>query len=314
MINKNEHILITGGGGFIGSHLVEFLLKKGYLYIYSLDRNITNKNNIEGCTYIRGHLSNFDELLELFKLYKFNYVFHLAGNSDVGFSDKFPFLDFESNAFCTLNLFKVADIVGVKKIIFTSSAAVYGQPEFVPVTENHPLNPVSNYAVSKLYGEKLAIMFNKSYNVRSTVVRIFSTYGPRQPRYILFDLLRKLNKNPFQINMLGTPDTVRDYIYVEDTVRAFYEIMISEGTNGEVFNLSGGNPIKIIDFISLVCEIMGINPDINFSNESWKGDIKIFNADISKLKSVTGFVPTVSLREGIINTVNYFKEFNFNSI
>lgn len=305
----NDKILITGGKGFVGSHLVDLLVKTGYCSVYSLDRASCKSININHhCSYLIGDVSDLNTLRALFNSYKFKYVFHFAGNSSVPLSNQEPLIDFQSNALGTLNLFQVANNSEVDKIIFTSSAAVYGQPIFTPVTEEHPLNPISNYALTKLYGEKLAIAYNHTYNVRSSVLRIFSTYGPRQPRYILFDLLKKIEADSNCIKMLGSPETVRDYIYVEDTANAFYKVMQSQEADGQVFNLSGGKPITILNLIQLVCQILGVNPEIRFTESSWKGDIKEFNGDISKIKTITDFEPRISLEEGIGRTIEWFRD------
>lgn len=307
-MNKTDFILITGGGGFIGSHLVDFLVDLGLINVISIDRNlqtIVARNPL--CCYHQVDISNKDSMENIFKLYPIKYIFHLAGNSNVPLSNENPYIDFNSNALGTLNLYQLAKSFKVKKVVFTSTASVYGSPLFLPVNEEHPLNPVSNYALTKLYGEKLAIAYTRSYNLNSSVVRIFSSYGPRQPRYVLYDLLKKLSANSDKIELLGKPSIIRDYVFVKDVAFALYKIMILKHTNGHVFNIGGGKPITIEQLIKTICEILNINPIISFSGKSWKGDVDIFSADISKLIEYTGYIPETDLYEGLTETINWFR-------
>jgi UDP-glucose 4-epimerase len=306
MINKSDYILVTGGKGFIGSHLIDFLITNGYKNVLSMDRNLSQGFMNESCSYVHGDLCDVTSLRNIFNRYPINCIYHFAGNSNVPLSFADPITDFNSNALGTLNLYQESIKSSVKKILFTSSASVYGQPEYVPVDEGHPLNPISNYALSKLYGEKLAIAYNNTSLIQSSVIRVFSSYGPRQPRYILYDLLMKIRQNSKEIKMIGSPSTIRDYIYVKDAAKAFHEVMISDISNGEVFNLSGGHPIKIGDLVNLVCSLLDIKPNIIYSKNSWPGDIREFNGDISKIKSLIGFEPKVNLVEGLKESIKWF--------
>lgn len=312
-MKHDDYILITGGSGFIGSHLIDFLINNGYRNVISLDRNkrspILYRNS--HCTYCEGNIENKQSFESVFYKYPIKYIFHLSGNSNVPLSNEQPYLDFESNALGSLNLFQIAKQFEINKIIFTSSASVYGPPIYCPVTESHPLNPISNYALTKLYGEKMAIAYNNIHNINSSVVRIFSTYGPRQPRYVIYDILKKLSADFTKLEMMGSPDTIRDYIYIQDTVSALYQIMIQDNTNGEVFNLSSGQTISIVDLVKMICSILQIDPVVTFTGTSWKGDIKIFNGDISKLEKYTGFAPKIDLHKGLSETINWFREHEF---
>lgn len=197
----------------------------------------------------------------------------------------------------------------VKKIIYASSAAVYGEPEYVPIDENHPLNPVSPYGASKLAGEKLGFAYYLTYGIPFVSMRIFNTYGPRQRRYVMFDFLRKLKKNQKKLEVLGTGGQIRDYCYVRDTANAFIVAAENENTVGEAFNIAGGNPISIKELAELMVRILRLegNTEIYYTGKSWKGDIVKLVADISKIKKL-GFKPRTKLKEGILKLKDWFEE------
>ncbi|MGF7038587.1 GDP-mannose 4,6-dehydratase [Mucilaginibacter lappiensis] len=317
-MNKTDQILVTGGNGFIGSHIIDFLINNGYTSVISLDNlsgsNYGNNLNVNPqCKYVYGDLGNLAFLDKFFSDNQISYIFHIGANGNVPYSNDFPTVDFNSNAAGTFNIFNLSLKYKIKKVVFASTAAVYGVPESTPVSENNPLNPVSNYGLTKLYGEKLAIAYYHTYGLNCNVIRIFNTYGPRQPRYVLYDFIKKLNANKTQLEVFGDGEQVRDYAYVSDTVKAFYDVMLSE-KNGEVYNISGGNPINLKQLIVIISEILKIDPVITYTGKSWPGDIKILNGDISKIKREIGFEPKVSIKQGLEKSIEWFKENNYISV
>lgn len=315
-MKRSDAILVTGGKGFIGSHMVDLLTTKGYNNVYSIDNllgsnngAILNKNSDSVDLY--GDISDFQFLDFLFRQHKFKYIFHFAANGNVPLSNDFPFVDFKSNAQGTLNLYNLSLSHQVEKIVFASTAAVYGSPKTIPVPETEELNPISNYGLTKLYGEKLAIGYYHTYGLKSSVIRIFNTYGPRQPRYVLFDLIRKLNLNIQDLEVLGDGEQIRDYAFVTDTVNAFYDVMTADNTTGEIYNISGGKPINIKKLIEYICDNLQINPKIHYTGKSWPGDIKVLHADISKIKRDINFAPKVPIEQGLKTSIEWFKANGF---
>ena len=312
-MDLNDSILVTGGNGFIGSHLIDTLIDKQFENVYSID-NLMGSNygellNInKKAKYLYGSIDDYHFLENCFQQYKFKYIFHIAANGNVPLSNDQPFLDFNYNALGSLNIFNLSVKYNIQKIIFASTAAVYGIPNSIPVNEDAPLNPISNYGLTKLYGEKLAIAYFKTYSLKASVIRIFNTYGPRQPRYVLYDLIKKLHKNNRELEVLGTGDQVRDYAFVSDTVNAFIKVMKTEKSNGEIYNISGGNPLTIKELVRNICLILKIDPLIKYTGKSWPGDITVLNGDISKLKRDIDFSPEVSITTGLEITINWFKE------
>ena len=312
-MNKNSKILITGGCGFIPSHTIDRLVDEGFKNIISIDNlmgadhNYSKNNN---CDYKYIDISNFQVLDSLFQEEKFDYIFHLGANANVPFSSKYPEIDFSSNAVGTFNILNLAVKYNIKKVLFASTAAIYGEPEYVPMDENHNLMPRSNYGVTKLYGEKLGLAYEKTYDLDFTAIRIFNTYGPRQSRYVLYDLIKKLSSNSKELEVLGTGEQIRDYSFVSDTVDAFILAFMNPKSRGKVYNVSGGKQTSIKDLVSKITKVLDINPKITYTNQSWKGDISNMTASIDLINKDLGFKPKVNLEEGLKISISWFKENN----
>ncbi|MDR3586005.1 MAG: GDP-mannose 4,6-dehydratase [Desulfosporosinus sp.] len=314
-MNYDAKILVTGGCGFIGSYLIDELLNNGY-------RNVTCVDNLSGmnmgselhlnpiCEYIYGDLSDYQFIHSLYKEHKFDVVFHLAANANVPFSDKFPATDFRWNAEGTFNVLNCCLKLGVKKVVFASSAAVYGNPQYTPMDEKHPLDPISNYGITKLYGEKLGMCYFMTYELPFTALRVFNTYGPRQPRYVIHDLIKKIVFNRENLEVLGTGRQIRDYCYIKDTVNAFITVMESNHSVGKVFNVAGGNPTSIKDLANNIVDLLGLKPTITYTGKSWKGDVEEMTADLSKIKTELGFLNNYDLKKGLEETVKWFAQKN----
>ena len=311
---KGRKVLVTGAAGFIGSHLVDRLVEEG--------AEVVAIDNLKD-----GDLSNLTESMDKIELHEIDIrdfeslkevmdgveiVFHLAANANVPYSVEDPRYDFETNALGTFNVLKLSLDFGVEKVVYASSAAVYGEPVYVPIDEKHPLNPISPYGASKLSGERLGFAYFKTYGLPFVAMRIFNTYGPRQRRYVMHDFLRKLRENPNRLEVLGTGEQIRDFCYVKDCVEAFVLACKSSNAVGEAFNIAGGNPISIRDLAFLMAKILGLDgrTKVVFTRESWKGDIVKLYADISKIKNKLGFEPKIGLEEGILRLKEWFDENN----
>jgi len=307
---RGRRVLVTGAAGFIGSHLVDRLVEEGaeVVAIDNLkDGNLSNlAESMDKIEFHKVDIRNFESLKEVMDGVEI--VFHLAANANVPYSVDNPKYDFETNTLGTFNVLKLSLDLDVEKVVYASSAAVYGEPIYVPIDEEHPLNPISPYGASKLAGERLGFAYFKTYGLPFVSLRIFNTYGPRQRRYVMYDFLRKLKENPNRLEVLGTGEQIRDFCYVKDCVEAFVLACKSGNAAGEAFNIAGGNPISIKDLAFLMVKILSLDrrTKIVFTGESWKGDIVNLYADISKIKSKLGFKPRVSLGEGILKLKEWF--------
>lgn len=297
-----EEVLVTGGAGFIGSHLVDALVRKGANVAVLDDLSTGSKDNLNPkATFYQGSITDVDVVRKSVRAA--GLIYHLAADattreSSMGWDT--PARTLDTNIIGTLNVYKsIVDLDLEPKVIYASSAAVYGEPIFTPVKEDHPTNPVSPYGISKLAGEKLALAFLKESGVDSVVVRIFNTYGPRQPRYVIFELMKKLRIDKTRLQVLGTPNIVRDYCYVSDMIDALV-LAAERGLSGQIYNVSGGCPVAMLDLVGLILAQLGLvdKVDVQYTGRSWKGDIARMEGDISRIAEL-GFRPKIPLSEGL---------------
>ena len=311
----DKKILVTGGAGFIGSHILDRLVREDY-EVVCVDNlsglHITNKIYVpKGVRFIHGDISNYGFIEKVIIDHHIDAIFHVAANANVPYSDDFPMVDFQSNALGTFNLLNLAIKQKVKKFVFSSTAAVYGEPQYTPIDESHPLCPISNYGVTKLYGEKLGMAYHKTYDLDFSALRVFNTYGPRQPRYVLYDLIKKLSTNKNNLDVLGDGTQIRDYSYVENTVDAFMMVFESPKSRGEVYNIAGGQPISIKDLVSKISNLLEVSPQVFYTGMSWKGDIINLTSDISKIETELGYKAVKSFDQGLRDTITWFKAHDF---
>lgn len=308
---KNKRVLVTGGAGFVGSHIVDLLVSKDAFVTVVDNLSAGNLNNLDlsknKIDFQKVDVCNFKAISKLIK--NQDVVFHLAANADVPLSIKNPHYDFKNNVLGGYNILRGCLNSNVQKVLFASSAAVYGEPEYVPIDEKHKTNPISPYGAAKLSIERLGITYYKSFGLPFTAIRIFNNYGIRQPRYVMYDLIKKLYKNNKYLEVLGTGEQVRDYCYVKDGARCFVLAAENEKSSGEVFNLAGGNPIKIKELVELIIKTLGLkNVTVKYTGQSWKGDIIRLIADTKKTKDYLGFKPEISLDEGVRKLNNWLRK------
>lgn len=299
---RGSRIVVTGGAGFIGSHLVDTLVGKGADVLVLDDLSTGTKINVNcSAKFVRGDVTDIRVVRECLR--DSELVYHLAADATTRESSMgwlTPEKTLRVNTVGTLNVLEaVVKLNQDTRIVFASSAAVYGEPVFTPVTEQHQTNPISPYGVSKLAGEKLVLAYFLELGVKTNIVRIFNTYGPRQSRYVIFELLKKLQADQTRLEVLGNEKIVRDYCYVSDLVRGI--LLVSEGSaSGEIYNISGENPVTIGDLVQVILRQLGLagRTKVRYTGRSWKGDITKMVADTTRI-GVLGFRPVVDLEEGI---------------
>lgn len=301
---RYNNALVTGGAGFIGSHLVDRLVEDG-LDVTVIDNLHAGKlENLDsskgGTTLIKGDVRDVELLKRV--IVDVDIVFHIGANASVPYSVENPRYDFETNALGTFNILEASVNSGVKKVVYASTAAVYGEPEYIPMGEKHPLRPISPYGASKLAGESVGMAFKETYGLNFASIRIFNTYGPRQPRYVMYDFIMKLKKNPKNLEVLGTGEQVRDYCYVSDMVDVF---MLTAEKGDGIYNAAGGVPTSIRELAELMVSEISPGAKIQYGGKTWKGDINTLIADITKLRNL-GFAPKVDLRIGVKKMIEWF--------
>jgi len=298
---SQSRVLVTGGAGFIPSHVVDLCVAQGARVVVLDDMSAGKKENLEGVAadieFVVGSVEDADLVDRLVKGCRI--VFNFAAHADVPRSVKFPAVDFGTNAVGAFNVYTSCRKHGVERVMQASTAAVYGEPEYVPMDEAHPLCPISPYGASKLSAEAVGRAWHHTYDLPFTAIRIFNTYGPRQPRYVIYDLFRKLEKNRTKLEVLGTGKQVRDYCYVGDTARAFVDLALNPEAVGNVYNIAGGEPVSIQQLVALILETLGLkDTEVYYTGQSWPGDITKLVAGLDRIKG-TGFKPTVDLEEGL---------------
>ncbi|NHI91701.1 MAG: SDR family NAD(P)-dependent oxidoreductase [Candidatus Lokiarchaeota archaeon] len=303
--------LVTGGAGFIGSHLVDHLIKKNYQLTVIDDLSAGNLDNLkqikDSIKFFKGDIANIKFIKDVFKE-EFDFIFHIAANASVPISVNKPRLDFSSNAIGTFNLLEASKDSGTKKFIYASTAAVYGEPKYTPIDEKHPLAPISPYGASKLAGEACGFSFVKAYGIRFTSMRIFNCIGPRQPRYVIYDFLNKLLKNKTELEILGTGENVRDFIYVDDVCNAFIQSAEKKISDGEAYSLGTGKYVTITQLANQILENLNLDKTkLKYTGFSWKGDVKVLIADNSKaLKHFN--LKITPLADALDHEIKWFQE------
>ena len=298
-------VLVTGGAGFIGSHLVDRLIEEGYdvrvidsLYSGKLE-NI--ENHIKNCKvdFVKGDIR--DASIVKKSLVGVEAVFHLAALISVPFSISNPELTLDVNLAGTLNLLNACSEKNVGKFVFVSSCAVFGDTKILPVNENASTNPISPYAESKLLAEQDCLNFQQKGLLQSVVLRFFNVYGPRQGMNDYSGVItRFINraKQKQSLTIYGDGSQTRDFVNVHDIVQALYACMKNNSANGEVFNIGSGKPTSITELAKTVLELTGQDIEIRYELAR-AGDIKDSYADISKAKRLLNYEPKVTLKQGL---------------
>ena len=301
---KGKNILVTGGAGFIGSHIVDRLV--GECTVTALDNLSTGKeeNLPENALFVKCDLSDSDAVKKAIRDADIDLIFHIGANASVPYSVDHPRYDFDTNALGTFNVVTACLNSDVTKVVYASTAAVYGEPVQTPIDESHQLYPISPYGASKLAGERCGFAFEETYGIAFAAIRIFNTYGPRQPRYVMYDFIHKLRANPQFLEVLGTGEQIRDYCYVSDMVDGF--MMVAERGEG-VYNAAGGHPVSIKELANLMVSVISPEATIQYGGKTWAGDVNTLYADISRIRGL-GFEPKVGFEDGVRKMIAWFEE------
>jgi UDP-glucose 4-epimerase len=307
-ILTDTQVLVTGGGGFIGSHLTERLVEIGAQVTVLDDFSAGTRENLTAVRpaidVIEGDIRDNDVVDS--SVIDADYVFHLAANAHVPTSVERPTHDFKINAGGTQALLEGANRTDTERVVIASSAAVYGPPAGVPMDESHRLNPVSPYGASKLAAEQTGLVYNETYDIDVTALRVFNTYGPRQPRYVMYDFIRKLNNDPQTLEVLGSGEEVRTFVYVDDTVDAFLALATVDEAAGEAYNIGGETATRIKDLAELMADrYYDGQPEVYTTGTSKPGDIKKLVADNDKISSL-GVDPKTPLEAGLDELYDWY--------
>jgi NAD dependent epimerase/dehydratase len=313
---KMKKILVTGGGGFIASHLVEKLVSKGFKVRVILRYNSNNswgwlenspcKDSIE---VIAGDIRDSDIVRHAMR--DIDTVFHLAALIGIPYSYVSPEAYVETNIKGSLNILQAAKDLGVKKVIHTSTSEIYGTAQFFPIHEQHPVNPQSPYAASKSAADFLSLSFYRSFDLPVVVVRPFNTYGPRQSsRAVIPTIITQILSGKKTIK-LGALDPTRDLSFVDDTVNGFICAGSTDRAMGEIINLGSNSEISIRDLANLIAKLMDVKINIEEDRKRKrpkKSEVERLFADNSKAKKLLKWAPQYSLEDGLQKTIAWFKK------
>jgi UDP-glucose 4-epimerase len=297
-------VLVTGGAGFIGSHLVDSLAgRKNEIIV--LDNLSSGKRE-----FVRQHFSNpkfrffqadllTDKIDDYFK--DVDEVWHLAANSDVRLALKNTKVDLEQNILVTHNVLEAMRKKDVKKIIFTSSSTVYGEAKKIPTPEDYtPLIPISLYGATKLACEALICAYAHTFGIQAVIFRLANIIGPRSTHGVVHDFVSKLRKNPNELEILGDGNQKKSYLYVSDCVDAMIIGRRVFSEEVEILNLGSEDWIKVKEIAKIVCNELGLEPKLRFTGgkRGWRGDVPLMLLDVKRMKKL-GWKPKYKSRDAI---------------
>lgn len=311
-MTKVSRVLVTGGAGFIGSHLVDALMVRGFHVRVVDNLSSGNLNNIESWVgsrrfeFVRGDLK--DPGVALKGVEDVELVLHLAANPDVRLGESDPSVHFNENLLATFNLLEaMRKSVKPKRVVFASTSTVYGEADVFPTPEDYgPLLPISVYGAAKLGCEALIASYCHTFGFSAVLLRFANIVGSRAKHGVIVDFVRKLRRSPEELEILGDGKQKKSYLHVKDLVDAFFVVLPCLETRGvvEAFNVGSLDWVEVERVAEIVCEEMEIgNPRFRFNNvlgdgRGWKGDVKTMQLSAEKLVGL-GWKPTLNSEETI---------------
>ncbi|HEX4707528.1 MAG TPA: SDR family NAD(P)-dependent oxidoreductase [Candidatus Udaeobacter sp.] len=308
-------VLVTGGAGFIGSHLVEKLLASGHEVVILDDFNDFYDPQIKHANIkaLAGHvavhhvdLCDGESVRNVFRREKIDAIAHLAARAGVRPSIQQPRLYYDTNVTGTLHLLEAARLTGLERFVFASSSSVYGASSTIPFSENqHLTQTLSPYAATKIAGEFLCSTYSHLYGLRVVALRYFTAYGPRQrPDLAIHQFTRRIYAGQ-PIDQFGDGSTRRDYTYVDDVIQGTMAAFEYNGPQFDIFNLGESDTIQLKDLIAAIETALGKKAKINQLPEQ-PGDMPLTCADISKARKLLGYNPSTRLSDGLPKFIDWF--------
>lgn len=309
---------VTGAAGFIGSNFCDYLLNKGHKVVCFDNLSTGNEFFMQDALkdakfrFINGDIQKFEEVQTALQETKPDWIIHLAANADVRRGFEHPRKDLDVNTLGTWNVLESARDAGVKKILFSSTSASYGEPAVFPTPEDAPFpEQTSLYGASKAAGEGLVSAYCHGYGMTGIVFRFVSIVGPRYTHGHIFDFVKKLKRNPQRLEILGDGEQIKSYLHVKDLMRGLW-LTIEKVEDGSidnaysVFNIGNKSSIVLKNSATLIAEKMKLNPDFTFTGgkRGWVGDAPRVELATEKLEKL-GWKAEYPLEQGITDTVDY---------
>ncbi|MEO7219148.1 MAG: NAD-dependent epimerase/dehydratase family protein [Gemmatimonadaceae bacterium] len=304
-----RRVLVTGGAGFIGSHIAEALVAKDtdVTVVDNLSTGFTdNLKSLEGRIRIE-RLDLVDGDIAALLANDFDAIIHAAANAYIPTSIEDPERDLLDNVIATHRLLAAVRKVSPKtSFVYISTAAVYGEGSGVPITEDELTRPVSPYGVSKLAAEHYVTLYARLYGLKTNAVRLFSVYGPRLRKQVVWDFMTRLAANPEELIINGDGTEERDLNHVGNVVAAVLLVAERGDMTGDVYNVAARDSVSIDELARMLSKAMGINPSFGHTGQTRPGHARSWKADISRLEAL-GHLPAIGYEAGLADTVAWFR-------
>ncbi|HOC19490.1 MAG TPA: SDR family oxidoreductase [Vicinamibacterales bacterium] len=307
-----SHYLVTGGAGFIGSHLAEELIRRGE-HVRVVDNlstgKLANLSHLPTIEFVEGDLADLEVARRAVK--GVDYVLHQAAIPSVPRSVSDPITSNRANVDATLNVLVAARDEGVRRVVYAGSSSAYGNAPALPKHEEMPAAPLSPYALQKLVGEQYMAMFTRLYGLETVTTRYFNVFGPRQdpssPYSGVISLFISALVDGRQPTIYGDGEQTRDFTYVANVVDGVLRACHTPGIGGEMINVATGGRISLNRLLAVLAELVGRRAEANYEDER-PGDVRDSQAAIEKAQRLTGYAPTVSLEEGLARTLAWYRD------
>lgn len=292
-------ILVTGGAGFIGSHLCDKLIEEGN-HITVVDNFVLGKR--ENIQHLIGHPSfqlieadilDVEKMESVFQQGKFEMVYHLAANSDIQKGGKDPLVDYQLTFNTTFRILQLMKEHDVKKLFFASTSAIYGETHDILNEDYGPLKPVSNYGAGKLASEAFISAFSSTYHIQTWITRFPNVVGERFTHGVIHDFIKKLQDNPSELEVLGNGEQCKPYVYVKDLVDGIQYVIHHAKEPYNVYMLGSDTRTKVKEIAQMVIEEMGLKASIRYTggDRGWIGDVPEFRYDLTKVNKLGWTAP-----------------------
>ena len=291
-------IIVTGGAGFIGSHLCDALIARGHQITVVDNLVLGRKENIEhlldnpNFRFIVEDINNKPGMKYIFND-GFDMVYHLAANSDIQKGGKDPMVDYQLTFNTTFNILQLLKEYEIKKFFFASTSAIYGETYDMLNEDYGPLKPVSNYGAGKVASEAFISAFSSTYNIQTWITRFPNVVGERFTHGVIYDFIKKLHNNPEELEVLGNGEQCKPYVYVKDLVEAILYVIGNATERYNVYMIGSDSRTKVKEIASMVIEEMGLDAKIRYTggDRGWVGDVPEFRYDLTKINKLGWSAP-----------------------